>query len=275
MARVLTVDVGNTFTNLGLFEGDQLLGSYEATTPERCTADEAAEVARRALRSIAPNSPAAAAGILACVVPALTDVWTRALGAVCGARALVVGPGLKSGLKMRYDDPAEVGADRVADAVAAREIFGAPCVVVNLGTTTNFEVLDASGAFAGGIIAPGVELGAESIAVAAARLPKIELRTPARVIGRNTREAMQSGIVLGEVARIDGLLDAVLAELAGAGGAAAGSEAGPAAAATGDVPIVVTGTNAPAMAALLKHEAQARPTLTLEGLNLIYRRNRR
>ena len=176
---------------------------------------------------------------------------------------------------MRYDDPAEVGADRVADAVAAREIFGAPCVVVNLGTTTNFEVLDASGAFAGGIIAPGVELGAESIAVAAARLPKIELRTPARVIGRNTREAMQSGIVLGEVARIDGLLDAVLAELAGAGGAAAGSEAGPAAAATGDVPIVVTGTNAPAMAALLKHEAQARPTLTLEGLNLIYRRNRR
>ena len=184
MARVLTVDVGNTFTNLGLFEGDQLLGSYEATTPERCTADEAAEVARRALRSIAPNSPAAAAGILACVVPALTDVWTRALGAVCGARALVVGPGLKSGLKMRYDDPAEVGADRVADAVAAREIFGAPCVVVNLGTTTNFEVLDASGAFAGGIIAPGVELGAESIAVAAARLPKIELRTPARVIGR-------------------------------------------------------------------------------------------
>ena len=195
--------------------------------------------------------------ILACVVPTLTDVWRRALTAGCGARPLVVGPGLKTGLKMRYDDPSEVGAGRVADVRAAREDYGAPVVVVDLGTTTNFEVVDAEGAFVGGIITPGVALGARSLSAAAARLPMIELRAPAAVIGRNTRAAMQSGVVFGEVARIDGLLEAIAGEL--------GTQA----------PVVVTGDGAEAMAALLRHDARVDETLTLRGLWHLWRANRR
>lgn len=262
------VDVGNTSTHLGLFEGERLLGTYELTTPDRLTADEARSQAQRACRDIIartgagaagsqPVPPAPASAILSCVVPALADTWARALGDLTGSRALTVGPGLKSGLKMRYDDPAEVGGDRVADAVAAADAYGAPVVVVDLGTTTNFEVIDRTGAFAGGVIAPGLALGAASLARAAARLPQIALKAPACVIGKNTRAAMQSGVVLGEAARIDGLLDAIMAELGY------------------DAPVVITGNEAPALAALLRHEVAADPTLTLRGLRLLHERNRR
>lgn len=158
---------------------------------------------------------------------------------------------------MGYDDPAEVGADRVADVVGARAAYGAPVVVVDLGTTTTFEVVDASGTFVGGIIAPGVALGARSLSAAAARLPLIELRAPASVVGRSTRAAMESGVVLGEVARIDGLLDAIAAETAL------------------DAPIVLTGGNAREMAALLRHEVIVDESLTLRGLWGLWTRNQR
>ena len=252
---LLAVDVGNTTTRLGVFSGGELAGTWELTTPERLTVDEARLAVTQALPLMCDASPEDA--VLACVVPSLADVWRRALTASCPGRTYVVGPGLKTGVRMRYDDPSEVGADRVADVVAARADYGAPVVVVDLGTTTNFEVVDADGAFAGGIIAPGVALGARSLAAAAARLPMIELRAPATVIGRNTRAAMQSGVVLGEVARIDGLLDAVFSEL--------GSVA----------PVVVTGDGAEAMAGLLRHEARADATLTLRGLQEIWRTNAR
>ncbi|OUP38696.1 type III pantothenate kinase [Olsenella sp. An188] len=251
--NVLAVDVGNTTTRLGLFAGGELVGTWELTTPERLTADEARAQVAQALSMMGSGVPEDA--ILACVVPSLTDVWRRALAASCPGRAYVVGPGLRTGLRMRYDDPSEVGADRVADVVAARERYGAPVVVVDLGTTTNFEVVDADGAFAGGIIAPGVALGARSLAAAAARLPVIELRAPGSVVGRNTRAAMQSGVVLGEVARIDGLLDMIASEL---GGQAA---------------VVLTGEGAASMAALLRHEACVDDTLTLRGLWQLWRAN--
>lgn len=252
---LLAVDVGNTHTRLGIFSAGELVGTWELTTHERLTADEVrmqlAQVAALMGESL-PNE-----AILASVVPVLTDVWHRALGASCPGRVYVVGPGLKTGVRMSYDDPSEVGADRMADVVAARADYGAPVVVVDLGTTTNFEVVDVEGAFAGGIIAPGVALGARSLAAAAARLPMVELRAPASVIGRNTRAAMQSGVVLGEVARIDGLLDAISGEL--------GENA----------PVVVTGDGAEAMVALLRHEATVDDTLTLRGLREIWRLNAR
>lgn len=253
--ELLAVDLGNTATRLGAFAGEELLGTWDLTTPERITADEAYAQMAGALSMMGVGAPASA--ILASVVPQLTGAWRSALARMCPSRPLVVGPGLKTGLRMRYDDPAEVGADRVADALAARLDFGAPVVVVDLGTTTNIEVVDASGSFAGGIIAPGIALGARSLAQAAARLPVIELKTPPRAIGRSTRAAMQSGVVLGEVARIDGLLDAVMAEL--------GAQA----------PVVVTGDGASEMAALIAHEATVDETLTLRGLMHIWRVNRR
>ncbi len=252
---LLAVDVGNTTTRLGVFSGGELAGTWELTTPERLTVDEARLAVTQALPLMCGASPVDA--ILACVVPTLADVWRRALTVSCPGRTYVVGPGLKSGVRMRYDDPSEVGADRVADVVAARADYGAPVVVVDLGTTTNFEVVDADGAFAGGIIAPGVALGARSLAAAAARLPMIELRAPASVIGRNTRAAMQSGVVLGEVARVDGLLDAIAGEL-------------------GVSPkVVITGDGAEAMSGLLRHETTVDATLTLRGLWGIWRLNAR
>lgn len=253
--NVLVVDVGNTVTRLGLFDGTGLTGTLSLTTPERLTADEAWLALSGALGSLGVGSVDGT--ILGCVVPPLSDVWRDALSRASETRPLVVGPGLRTGVRMRYDDPSEVGADRVADVVAAREAHGAPVVVVDLGTTTNFEVVDETGAFAGGIIAPGVALGARSLSAAAARLPLIELRAPTTVVGRSTRAAMESGVVLGEVARIDGLLDAIAAE-------------------TGvDAPVVLTGDGADEMAALLRHDVQVDDTLTLRGLWALWRANQR
>ncbi|WP_455136908.1 type III pantothenate kinase [Thermophilibacter sp.] len=253
--NVLTVDVGNTTTRLGLFSGEELAGTWELTTPERLTADEARLALEQALGAL--GAPAPAGAILACVVPTLTEPWSRALLAASASCPLVVGPGLRTGVRMLYDDPSEVGADRIADVVAARADYGAPVVVVDLGTTTNFEVVDAAGAFVGGIIAPGVALGARSLAAAAARLPMIELRAPARVVGRNTRDAMRSGVVLGEAARVDGLLDAIAGEL--------GCEP----------PVVLTGDGAAELAALLRHAATVDDSLTLRGLRLLWSANQR
>lgn len=249
---VLTVDVGNTVTRLGLFAGGRLTGAWGFTTPDRLTSDEA----WLQVRGVLDGAPLDGA-ILGCVVPPLSDAWREALARACGSRPLVVGPGLRSGVRMRYDDPAEIGADRVADVVAARERYGSPVVVVDLGTTTNFEVVDGTGAFLGGIIAPGAALGARSLNAAAARLPMIELRAPATVIGRNTRAAMESGVVLGEVARIDGLLDAIADEM--------GEPA----------PVVLTGDGARDMARLLRHEVAVDETLTLRGLWSIWKANQR
>ncbi|MDY3900887.1 MAG: type III pantothenate kinase [Atopobiaceae bacterium] len=255
---LLAVDVGNTVTRFGIFSGADLTGSLSVTTPARLTADEANMRTGEALRAlgVADDGSGLSGVVLSCVVPALSDAWAAALRRLSPTRPLVVGPGVRSGLRMRFDDPAEVGPDRIADVVAARELLGAPVVAIGLGTSTNFEVVDASGTFVGGIVTPGLALGAASLAEAAARLPSVELRPPARVIGRNTRAAMQSGLVFGEVARIDGLLDAIAREL--------GAEA----------PVVVSGEGARLVAPLLAHEAAVDDELTLRGLRLLWERNR-
>ena len=174
MSRVLTVDVGNTTTNIGQFsiehaEGPSpasnpeptLLGSCALTTPARITADEARIQLKQAL-ALMPNDPLDGV-VLSCVVPTLTDSWRTALARACSSRPLVIGPGIKTGVRMNYDDPAEVGPDRIADVVAARATYGSPVLAIDLGTTTNFEAIDDGGAFAGGIIAPGVALGARRL----------------------------------------------------------------------------------------------------------------
>lgn len=267
MLMVLTLDVGNTETRFGLFDaeaeaGAQPLETWGLTTPARLTAGEAYLQLKQVLSAFAEELGVTAlqlkGTIASCVVPALTDAWRAALARACAARPLVVGPGLKTGIRLNYDDPAEVGPDRIADAVAARASYGVPCIVVDLGTTTNIEVVDAQGAFAGGLIAPGLYLGARSLSDAAARLPMVELAAPKRVVGKSTREAMRAGVVLGEAARIDGLLSMVEEEL---GGDAA--------------PIVLTGNAAKPMAKLLKHQVKVDETLTLRGLLALYRTNAR
>ncbi len=271
--RVLAVDVGNTTTRLGIFAQDgaaedEPLDTFELTTPERLTADEArllvtqfASFSPAPVAAAAANAPEAsckiAGCILSCVVPALVEPWRRALDAVCERRALVVGPGLKTGIRMDYHDPSEVGPDRIADAVAARALLGAPAIAVDMGTTVNIEVIDAAGHFAGGVIAPGLALGANALASSAARLPHIELAAPSHVIGKSTREAMLSGVVLGEAIRVDGLVARIEREL----GAPA--------------PVVLTGDDAASFSHLLAHECVVDHTLTLRGLHLLYLANAR
>lgn len=258
-SSVLAVDVGNSVTNLGLFVSDSLVATWTITTPERLTPDEARMATMAFLDSLVRDGGATSPSdsIIASVVPDLTDVWVEALRCITARRPLVVGPGLKTGVKMRYNDPGELGADRMADLVAAKELFEPPFVVVDLGTTTNFEVVDEDGLFIGGVIAPGLKLSARAVSEGAARLAMIELKAPSSIIGKNTREAMQAGIVMGEVARIDGIIDMIRSEL-------------------GYTPdVVVTGSEAGVMAALSQRINRAEEHLTLQGLHILHAMNRR
>lgn len=275
MDLVLAIDIRNTHTRLGLAADGALAAQWSLGTDGGCTADEAVaavstffDAVACGLAPLTPDSglvaddlpvraPLADGAIIASVFPALTEVWVEAARRVTGTRPLTVGPGLKSGLKMGFADPASVGADRVAEMVAAKEAWGAPVLVVDLGTSTTFELLDREGSFKGGIIAPGMRLGAAALAEGAAQLPAVELRAPRSLLGRTTAEAMQSGIVMGEVARIDGLIDMIWAD--------AGFE----------TPVVLTGRGAEAVAALMGHAASVDQTLGLRGLVQLYAMNRR
>ena len=177
-AYILTVDVGNTFIRFGLFAEDSAaaqecpLATCEITTPSSITADEARMRLVQVMAALAvdagmPGALVPAAAVLSCVVPALERPWKAALSRTCTGRVLTVGPGLKTGMPVHYDDPAEIGSDRIADAVAARAVYGSPCIVIDLGTTTNIEVIDTHGTFVGGVIAPGLALGARSLSAAA------------------------------------------------------------------------------------------------------------
>lgn len=277
---VLAVDVGNTETSLGLFVDGALAATWTLTTPARLTEDEAFDAVLSSLermerraeyrlweRAVSPEPgggelpfpslPEPSDSVLSCVVPDLAAPWQAALQLLTARRPLVVGPGIKTGIRMRYRDPGEIGADRMADLAALCVDHELPAIVVDMGTTTNFEVVDGEGVFLGGVIAPGMALGARSLAREAAKLPSIEVAAPKRVVGTCTREAIQSGVVLGEIARIDGLIDLIERE-------------------TGlSFSVIVTGTDAAAVAPLLRHEAQPDETLTLRGLARLHALNRR
>ncbi len=252
---VLAVDVGNSTTNFGLTRGRELVVTWSVTTPDRLTSDEALMCVASYLRVRMPAAELSDA-IMSSVVPSLSGVWAEALGALTGKRPYVVGPGLKTGLELHMSSPGDLGADRVADCAAAKELYGFPLVVVDFGTATNLEVIDREGVVQGGIIAPGLRLAARAVAEAAAQLPVIDLRAPKRVIGKNTRDAMQAGIVIGEVARIDGLIDAIWAELGY------------------KTKVVATGEDAQAMVALSARMEIPDEHLTLKGLALLYELNR-
>ena len=262
--RILVVDVGNSAIDLGLAREGVLEAVWKITTPVRMTADEACSAVASLCTWAQAGGPGRAPalddvsdGVVASVVPHLTDAWVEALSRIAGRRPLVVGPGVKTGMKMRYNDPGELGADRVADLVAAKEVCTPPFVVVDLGTTTNFEVVDAQGVFLGGIIAPGLRLSARALSDAAAQLADVDVHAPSSVIGKNTREAMRAGIVAGEVARIDGLVDAVWRELGCT------------------TEVVATGEDAAAIAALSSRIERVEPRLTLRGLALLHGLNRK
>lgn len=249
---LLAVDIGNTNTVLGVFDGVDLVESWRVKTDARDTADELA-LTFRGLLGTTPVD-----GVAACsTVPAvLAQLRIMLAHYYPDLPAVVVEPGVRTGVPLLYDNPKELGSDRIVNALAAYHLFGGPSIVVDFGTSTNFDVVSAKGEFIGGVLAPGIEISIDALAARAARLVKVELARPRAVIGKSTVEALQSGILYGFAGQIDGLVRRIVAEL--------GQPA----------TVVATGGLAPVVIAesetLDKHE----PDLTLIGLRLVYERNR-
>jgi type III pantothenate kinase len=250
---LLCIDIGNTNTVLATFEGEKLVHSWRTKTDARDTADEMGLL----FRGLLAGDAVQVTGIAACsTVPAalrsLRTMLSRYYGNV---PTVIVEPGIRTGVQLAIDNPKEVGADRVVNTLAAYTLFGGPSIVVDFGTSTNFDVVSARGEFLGGVLAPGIEISVDALAARAAQLRKVELIKPPRIIGKNTVECLQSGIVYGFAGQVDGIVRGIISEL-------------------GSVQAVVaTGGLAPVVldecATITHHE----PWLTLIGLRQVFERN--
>ncbi len=213
--KLLAADIGNTNITLGLFADGELAGSWRATTRATATPDEMAAQTAEMLALDGHRLDELGAVALASVVPPLTGAFERFVRTRLGLEPCIVDAGsMAEVLRIEIDRPAEAGADRLCNALAARTEFGGPAIVIDLGTSTNFDVLSAEGAYIGGAIAPGLGLSLEALVGSASKLPRIELRRPPQAIGANTIHAMQSGTVLGYIGLVSGLLTALRGDLA-------------------------------------------------------------
>jgi type III pantothenate kinase len=248
---LLAIDVGNTQTVLGLFEGSELREHWRLATDRERTGDELGVLITGLLE------PEDVDGIsLSSSVPPLVNAYEVVAERWLRAPLLMLGPGVRTGIPIRYDDPREVGPDRIVNAVAALERYGAPCIVVDFGTSTNFDVVSAEGEFTGGVLAPGIEVSMDALFSRAARLFTIEFVEPPTVIGKTTAASLQSGLVYGFAGQVDGIVERIRAELGG------------------DARAVATGGLADLIAPHTKTIERVDPFLTLEGLRLVWERNR-
>jgi len=252
---ILAVDVGNTQTVLGLFTTGVLDKHWRISSNPSLTADELRITIGALLASSGREWAQIDRVVISSVVPRLTSAYEELAEESTAKPSMVVGPGLKTGMAIKYGNPHEVGADRIVNGVAAFEAYGGPVVIVDFGTATTIDVVDAGGAYLGGAIAPGLETSAEALFSKAARLSKVDLDPPTRVIGQSTRESVQAGLLLGQASMIDGLVRRVWDEI--------GTE----------TPVVMTGGLAERMAPLCETTTAVDPDLTLKGLMLIYERN--
>ncbi|MEI7450338.1 MAG: type III pantothenate kinase [Desulfomonile sp.] len=253
---LLAIDVGNTNTVIGIFEGNTGLGFWRIRTVEDATADEYWMMLHN-IAAMSAVDPSRINGIIiACVVPtligALEDMCTHFLE----LRPLFVGPGIKSGMPIRYDNPREVGADRIVNAVAAYEKYHCELIAVDFGTATTFDYINEAGEYEGGAIAPGVKIAAEALFHEASKLFRVELVAPQRVIAKDTASAIQSGIIFGYASLVDGILLRMFEEL--------GSR--PKVIATGGLARVITSET--------KFVDEIEDNLTMDGLRILYERNK-
>jgi type III pantothenate kinase len=251
---LLCIDIGNTNTVLATFEGEKIVHSWRIKTDARSTADELGLLYRGLLATDAVS----VTGISACstVPAAVRSLRTMLQRYYAGVPTLVVEPGVRTGVQLAIDNPKEVGADRVVNTLAAFTLYGGPSIVVDFGTSTNYDVVSARGEFLGGVLAPGIEISVDALAARAAQLRKVELVKPARVIGKNTVECLQSGVVYGFAGQVDRVVRDITAEL--------GADV-TAVIATGGLASIVLDE----CATVTHHE----PMLTLIGLRLIFERN--
>ncbi len=252
---LLVVDVGNTHTVLGLYDGERLIHDFRIETAKGRTSDEYHVLLLNLLELAGVKRSDVRASILASVVPSFNDTVIDAVDRAFDHEIMVVGPGIKTGMPVLYENPREVGADRIVNAVAAYERVKGAAIVVDFGTATTFDCISAKGEYLGGSIAPGMQISASALFARAARLPRSEIARPPRAIGRNTVHSMQSGIVFGYVGLVDGLVRRLAAEM------------------QGEVTVIATG----GLASLIEPESETIEEvdefLTLDGLRLIYMRN--
>jgi type III pantothenate kinase len=252
---LLAVDVGNTQTVYGLYEGERLAEHWRVTTEAERTGDELGVLVGRLLELRDAGFEDINGVCLSSTVPPLVRAYEEFARDYVEATLLVLGPGTKTGIPISYDDPREVGPDRIANAVAARERYGAPCIVVDFGTSTNFDIVSAGGEYVGGVLAPGIEVSMEALFARAARLVKVDFTPPPSVIGKTTVAGLQSGLVYGFAGQVDGIVKRIRAEI-------------------GDTaPVVATGGLAELIAPHADTIDKVDPLLTLEGLRLVWDRN--
>ncbi len=248
---LLAVDVGNTQTVFGLYDGPELGDRWRIATEAHRTGDELGALLGDFLDFGAID------GIcLSSTVPRLISEYEHVAARWVRAELLVVGPGIRTGIPIEYESPRDVGPDRIVNAVAAKELYGAPAIVADFGTSTNFDIVSAEGAYVGGVLAPGIEVSMEALFARAARLVKVDYVEPPQAIGKTTAEALQSGLVYGFAGQVDGIVDAVRREL--------GVEA----------PVIATGGLVDLIAPHSRTIGHIEPFLTLEGLRIVWHRNR-
>jgi type III pantothenate kinase len=253
MSNLLVVDVGNTNVVLGIYRGDELAGSWRLATARERTADEYGILTKQLIGDVAGKLEGA---IVSSVVPPLNRAFAWMIDQHFGVEALFVEPGVKTGIAIRVDNPQEVGADRIVNCVAAFERHGGPTIIVDFGTATTFDVVTANAEYVGGVIAPGINISAEALFARASRLPRVDIRRPPTVIGTNTVVNMQSGLYFGYLGLVDGILTRMKKEVPGV------------------KKVIATGGLAQLLAADSEHIEEVHEDLTLEGLKIIYDRNR-
>ena len=210
---LLAIDVGNTQTHVGMFDGEELAAHWRFATVRFATADELATVLAGLLDLRGLEFEAAHGVMVAAVVPTLAHEYDQMIGRYFDGRGLLVGADIKSGMPIRIDRPQELGADRLANAIAAYERAGGPCIAVDFGTAINYDVVSAEGEYLGGVISPGIEISLEALAARAARLPRVDIEEPRHAIGKGTQEAIQAGVVYGFAGQVDAIIGRIREEL--------------------------------------------------------------
>lgn len=254
---LLVIDVGNTNTSLGVYRGAELVAHWRLTTNRARTVDEYGVHARNLFELAALDFKAINAIAIASVVPPLNYTLKTMAETYFNLSPLFVDSNTNTGLKILYEPATDVGADRIVDAVAAIEKYGAPCIIVDFGTATTFDVINSNGEYLGGVITPGIMISSDALFERAAKLPRVDIKRPQRVIGSSTTTAMQSGLYYGYTSLVDGVLKKIVEEL-GEGGKSAH--------------VIATGGLAPLIATGSEYIQVVDDTLTLDGLRLIYER---